>query len=233
MPIHQVAHQDFSAIDVNTSGAVLDFGANAVTLHTADTWFPLPSRLDSPLLSGSGACWIFEGQSLYSIGWAELIDISPDGTQFDTTFVWAEPAWAEGVRVCCQVLNQQGLGSSVLYMDGYPQAGEMDGPLDVPRWVAPANPTMAHPLGDPLEWELFDAGAQSQLSLVRGTQNIWAVLMGPDTESLTLPALPSTVDPATFLGTAPLTASLFTYNLDEAGERIMRYSAAQAILLAP
>ena len=233
MPIYQTLKKDFDAIDVNTGGAVLDFVADAVQSYTADVWISLPARADSPLRTGNAVCLVAEANSLYTIGWSTYLDISTDGNQFDASLLWTQPAWAEGVRTFCRIVNPQGSLLSIAYTEGYPQPGELNPLLDRPRWVAPANPTMAHPLHDPIEWELFDPGVAIQFNLYRGSQRVWNVFMAVDTETITLPAPPSSVDPATFLGTTPLTAYLYAYVLNEDGDRIAAYSLAQAILLTP
>jgi len=233
MPIYQTLKKDFDAIDVNTSGALLDFGADSVQNYTEDVWISLPPRADSPLRSGFPNCLVAEANSLYTIGWSTLVDISADGNQFDASLLWTQPAWADGVRTFCRLSTPQGNLLAIAFTDGYPQSGELNPFLDMPRWISPANPSMAHPLHDPLEWELFDPGAATQLNIYRGNQLVWGAFMEPDAETVTLPAPPSSVDPAALFGTSPLTSYLYVSIINEAGDQITAYSLAQTILLAP
>lgn len=230
---YRVTHRDFDPIDVNTSGVVLDLADFQVQTYTADTWFSTPPRPDSPLRSAFPHCFACARNSRYCVGWPTYIDISADKSRFDASMLWTEPSWVEEPVISCQVANSQGLGSAVIYTNGYPQPGELNPLIDVPRWIAPANPTMAHPLHDPLEWELFDPDVNIQLNVYGLNQLVWVAYPGPNAESLTLPAPPSSVDPAALLGTQPLTSYLYAYYYDEAGENLMGYSLAQSILLAP
>lgn len=232
MPIYQTLKKDFDALSADTSGAVLDFSVDSVQTYTEDVWVSLPQRADSPVRAGFPYCLVAEGNSIYTIGWSTHIDISADGNQLDASLLWTQPAWAEDVLTFCGMTDQGGW-LSIAYADGYPQPGEVTPLLDVPRWISPANPSMAHPLYDPLEWELFDPGVSIQMNIFRGDQLVWFVFMDQDTETVTLPAPPSSVNPVTFLGTAPLRSQMYAFTVNEAGDRATALSLAPAILLTP
>lgn len=231
--VYKVMHRDFEPVDANTGGVALNLPLHQVPTYTADTWVLLPQRADSPLRTGSAACWVFDSRSSYSIGWAAHVDISADGNQFDATLLWTQPTWSQSVETVCQVSDSGEMGASVVYVEGYPQPGELETLLDLPRWVAPSNPGVPHPISENLEWELFDTPDYTRLYVTRDGRAIWTVIGGHGSTSLSIPALPSSVASADFLGSAPLPAYLQVACVDEDYTRIERLAQAQMILLAP
>ncbi len=232
--IHQVAHQSHGAITDDTTGVVLDFGANALATQTADVSFSLPSRADSPVRDGWPYSFVCASNSRYCFGWPTHIDVSTDGNQFDVSLLWVEPTWAEDVVTSCQVND----GNRLLALNnvpGYPQTGNLGLIPDVPAWTTPASSTAPHPLHEPIAWEQYEADVPiSTLSLIRtGGRAVWQIAAGANTTSLTIPAPPSPVDTAALLGTTFLGGQLTGGTVDWDAWAWTRYANAESILVQP
>ncbi|MBW2456890.1 MAG: hypothetical protein JRI68_20410 [Deltaproteobacteria bacterium] len=235
-PIHQVAHQNHVAITDDVTGVVLDFGANAMTTHTASASFTLPTRADSPVRAGWPYTYICASNAYYCFGWPTHIDVSTDGNQVDMDFLWVEPTWAEGVGTMCR-MNDHSSGQflSINYVAGYPQGGDLGAIPDVPKWSSPATPTTPHPVHSPILWELFDADVPYMTMFMQrntGTRP-WNIDSGPNTTSLTIPTPPSSVDAADLLGTSFITTEMYVGEIDWDTYNWTRIARADPIRLQP
>jgi hypothetical protein len=105
--------------------------------------------------------------------------------------------------------------------------------FDVPVWIKPADPFIPHPLSEALEWESFDATDLTRVTIYRDGRLIWILNKKQDCTSLSLPALPSSVDYETFLGTDPLYTYLNIGDLDASGTKWRHRTQPQVIRLAP
>ncbi|MBW2534831.1 MAG: Ig-like domain-containing protein [Deltaproteobacteria bacterium] len=229
-PIYQVMRMDLGPVDTDQASVVLDFAADAVTTHTADVAMNLPARPESPLHGGEPYCFTCAANSYYCEGWPTHLDISADTNQFDISFLWYEPPNIEGPDWFCRVSTDEGMASQVV--DGYPQDGVDGTMMDVPRWVTPSDPTTRHPLHELLEWEWFDEDvATSSVEILRNSP-VWWIRGGPDATSITVPALPSSVDGFALLGTNPR-AKVYGGTYNEATRSWDRYAESQLIPVAP
>ncbi len=106
------------------------------------------------------------------------------------------------IVTACELLVN-GVSASTVYLDGYPQDGSLiSNFLRQPKLTRPANPTVAAPLQDPIEWELAEAIDFVDIMIVNPTYTglSWRVFDLDPSGSITLPPLPSNAEPETVIG---------------------------------
>ena len=206
-PIHQMLQVSFDPITADKTGVVLDFKANAAAMKTADVWMTLPKRTDSPVRNGYPVGLVCPVGSIACTGWSTHVAISGDGNQVDDSLFWAEPSWATEPLTWIHVYAKApgSIGANTLvswrFVQTCPKAGLMGALPDSPQWVLPAESVSdVYPLHQPLEWKLFEEASYVDLTLLRGKTLVWMVEAGPNATSLTVPPLPSGVDPADVFG---------------------------------
>ncbi len=218
-PIYQWMQRSFEATTEELTDVELDFAVSAMETHTADITFEVPARSESPIRDGYGVCNMCDSGSYWCQGWSTHLDISEDGSLFESSLVWVEPEYADDPRVSCGVyvlVGNQWVWGSYISIEGYPDDGDSFGTLmDKPEWLTPEEGGDAYPIQDPLEWEVFDDNVTNiGLFLSKGEQLVWGVGSTPSQTSMTVPEPPSTVDKNELLGSSYLSAQLYAGILD-------------------
>jgi hypothetical protein len=212
----QWMQQSFDAVTEDQVDIVLDFTGNAMELFTADVTTDVPDDQDSPICSGYAVCNVCDQSSYYCQGWSTSVDISEDGTQFEASFLWVEPDYAEDPWYYCAVYNPTGWSLYAYNLvEGYPEDGSSMGQLiDVPIWVSPT-PGNPQNLYDPLEWQFSDDDLPLILiNLYRMDDFIWQIIPPPNATTATIPEPPSTFDASILEGAGNIRTELMVVTHD-------------------
>lgn len=235
--LYRAMVQDFPAIDEATATLDLDLEAHEITSMTAEGAIVLPSRADSPLRGDStwSNLWVLAPGNQV-IGFASLMQRSEDFNQWNVSLEWCEVIPADDAISYYRVYNTGTGEISFALEDGYPVAGELEPPiLDVPRWTSPSAFVFAHPIGDPLEWEVFDDLSEDGmvgLNLAVEDQVVWRVGVPTDVTRVTLPEVPSSAVASNLLGTSGLQLQLLAGITDAQKTSWRRLTYSRAIAIA-
>jgi hypothetical protein len=230
----QWMQQGFDGTTEPIGGLELDFAAHAMETFTADVTTGVPDREDSPVCAGYGACNVCDFDSYNCQGWSTSVDISEDGTEFETSYMWVEPEYSEDSWHYCAAYDAETWALlSYNIIEGYPVDGSFLGTLlDVPEWVSPL-PGDAHPMYEPLEWAQFEDGPLTMLNLYRLDDFVWQILMAPNETSLTIPQPPSTFDQEILEGPGNVRVELLVANIDFETNQATEIAFGDALFLSP
>lgn len=211
---------EHSGVSDATTLLELDFVTSTDATYTVDGSFALPTRSESLLRTNTrgyvGVLNITDNVESMSFGFPRFSDISADENHFEYTVEWIESPGATSVYTRYHVLNHIDNAFSAVWVPGYPTAGQQDFTLlDLPRLIAPSDPSENHPLHEPLQWETFDNDLYVLLVLNRGEGDIWRISKLDAGTGITVPQPPSTVDRDAFLGTSRVGGALYFGHQDE------------------
>jgi hypothetical protein len=229
---------EHSGVSDATTLVELDFAASTDATHTVDGSFALPTRSESLLRTNTlGYVGVVNfNNSVFSsfFGFPRFSDISADENRFEYTLEWIEPSGATDVYTQYYVINNFEHYFSSIWVPGYPTAGQQDFTLlDLPRLIAPSDPSENHPLHEPLQWETFDEDLYALLFLNRGDGDIWKISTKDVGTGITVPQPPSTVDREAFLGTSRVGGALYFGHQDESLGHSDKVCAYTQMFLVP
>jgi hypothetical protein len=185
----------------------IDF-ASATETKSVDGWFALPTASGSVLReksTGSGSVDAAGGDVL--VGWPVAMDVDADGAGVNYTMTWVEPPGVDRPTTVLglTVPDTDGGGLSLVRLPGYPTAGVQGFQLlDCPRDFAASGAGLA----STFTWTQTEEGTGARIFFYRGQVNTWILDFPGDLRSITLPTLPSTVDPAAHFGGETLSVVL-------------------------
>ncbi len=217
----------------------IDLAAYETTLQTVDLSVSRNFRAESPLLDLPLYVNVMTNYNGWGVGWAHHSDVNTAGDAHDVTLRWTEIAGVEEPYTWYRYIQGNNELYSIYRQPGYPEAGTVPALLDIPDWIAPANPAMAHPLHDVISYEIFEDVTIHQLYLLKNNGNAYVVVQVvviadcQDVVSFTIPEPPSTVDTAALYGTSPLLGQLVAGDPDANFEFFERYAVPELILVAP
>ncbi len=167
--------------------------------------------------------WVKSVQGAMYHGFPACTTRVADGTAF--TFEGKHALLPSGYPVETRYVIRGGERASYVTLEGAPHDGiVVDGFLDELRMVSPAEGA-THPVGEPIEWVPPPGAEYAEMRLYRD-KTLWRVRVY-GTTSVTLPALPSSVDASEFWGGANIVA-----RISPVADEGKRYSTTGYFLLS-
>ncbi|HZO15294.1 MAG TPA: carboxypeptidase-like regulatory domain-containing protein [Polyangiaceae bacterium] len=231
-PVYGWVTLDHPAVSSTTTKVELDF-ANPVAPETVSGSFDIALRRSSPLRFDSFG-FVYSatlGSRLTSVvARGTSSQFTADGDRCDYVAEYpALPNVTDPVTLYRILHFPNRFFAANVLVAGYPGGNNVPPFIDLPHITSPEN-TGLH---EPVSWVAFDSGVYAQFQLLRETELVWTIETALDDTTLTVPAPPSTIDPAA-LSTTPLEGQLYLI-ADDPGTAYIdkRTGPAESVFLTP
>jgi hypothetical protein len=197
--------RDFPASASDITGADLDFSQPLPQLKTSGT-IEFPPNPNSPLFTDSQPYFQVSRQdNIGFFGAPTLTVISADGASASYQGVYVQVDGVDHITTDYQLYINAGF--SFVRLHGYPANGAVvEGFLEQPVVIQPADPNTPAPITSPIVWRVLDPESRGTLLLDEspGPGIVWELNSASPVPTLVVPAPPSGVDRAATFGTTTL-----------------------------